>query len=145
MAGALAGLLYDGQYAAAEFSTGGSDLLTVFAAAIIGGTSLMGGMGSVVGAVVGSLLIGTLNNALILINLGAPEQLIARGIIIVVAVILSSRPPSRRQVWHWLARLEGYDAGPVGPRPPTDGTGSATLAEGPVGAASGTDKSADRG
>jgi ribose transport system permease protein len=145
MAGALAGLLYDGQYAAAEFSTGGSDLLTVFAAAIIGGTSLMGGKGSVVGAVVGSLLIGTLNNALILINLGAPEQLIARGIIIVVAVILSSRPPSRRQVWPWLARLEGYETGPVGPRPPTDGTGSAALAEGAVGAASGTDKSANGG
>ena len=107
MAGALAGLLYDGQYAAAEFTTGGSDLLTVFAAAIIGGTSLMGGKGSVVGALVGSLLIGTLNNALILVNLGAPEQLMARGIIVVIAVVASSRSLSRRQMWTWLARLEG--------------------------------------
>src|SRR5207302_2127334 len=108
--GALAGLLYDGQYAAAEFTTGGSDLLTVFAAAIIGGTSLMGGKGSVVGALVGSLLIGTLNNALILVNLGAPEQLMARGIIVVIAVVASSRSLSRRQMWPWLARLEGQGA-----------------------------------
>src|SRR5581483_6432148 len=53
-AGAIAGLLYNGQFGAAEFTTGSSDLLTVIAATIIGGTLLMGGKGSVVGAVVAS-------------------------------------------------------------------------------------------
>ncbi len=106
VAGAIAGLLYDGQFGAAEFTTGSSDLLTVIAAAIIGGTSLAGGKGSVLGAVIGSLLMALLNNALILINLGAPEQLIVRGVIIVIAVIVSSRQAGRRDVWRWLAALE---------------------------------------
>jgi ribose transport system permease protein len=110
IAGAIAGLLYDGQYGAAEFTTGQSDLLTVIAAAIIGGTALSGGKGSVLGAVVGSLLMALLNNALILINLGAPEQLIVRGIIIVIAVIVSSRQGRTRDVWRWLARLDARDA-----------------------------------
>ncbi|HEY5058912.1 MAG TPA: ABC transporter permease [Gaiellaceae bacterium] len=117
IAGALAGLLYDGQFAAAEFTTGGSDLLNVVAAVIIGGTVLTGGKGSVVGAVVGSLLIATLNNALILVGLGAPQQLMAQGTIIVAAVIVSSRKVRAREVWGWLARLEGYDPRAGGRKP----------------------------
>jgi len=119
-AGALAGLLYDGQFAAAEFTTGSSDLLTVIAAAIIGGTLLAGGKASVVGAVVGALLIAMLNNALILINLGAPEQLIVRGIIIVIAVIASSRQTRSREVWGWLAALEGTSPATVSRLPAQD-------------------------
>jgi ribose transport system permease protein len=103
--GALAGLLYDGQYAAGDFALGSSDLLSVIAAAIIGGSVLAGGKGSVVGAVVASLLVGTLNNALILMGFGAPEQLMAQGIIIVAAVIVSSRG-GRRPLWRWLRELE---------------------------------------
>jgi ribose transport system permease protein len=104
-AGALAGVLYDGQYAAGDFTLGSSDLLSVIAAAIIGGSSLSGGKGSVVGAVVAALLVGTLNNALIIAGFGAPEQLIAQGIIIVAAVIVSSRSGGRKP-WRWLAALE---------------------------------------
>jgi ribose transport system permease protein len=115
--GAIAGLLYDGQFGAAEFTTGSSDLLTVIAAAIIGGTLLAGGKGSVLGAVIGSLLMALLNNALILINLGAPEQLMVRGIIIVIAVIVSSRQAQRRDVWRWLAELEGNVAIATSRRP----------------------------
>jgi len=114
-AGAIAGLLYNGQFGAAEFTTGSSDLLTVIAATIIGGTLLMGGKGSVVGAVVGSLLIGTLNNALVLLNLGAPDQLIVRGLIIVVAVIASSRQTRSREPWRWLAALEARQVRLWGP------------------------------
>jgi ribose transport system permease protein len=100
--GALAGLLYVGQYAAASYTLGTSDLLTVIAAVIIGGTALTGGKGSVIGALVGSLLIGTLNNGLIIVGLDSPQQLMARGIIIIAAVIFSARTGaqrwSRRQV-----------------------------------------------
>jgi ribose transport system permease protein len=105
MSGAFAGVLYDGQYAAGDFTLGSSDLLSVIAAAIIGGCVLAGGKGSVVGAVVASLLVGTLNNALILIGFGAPEQLMAQGLIIVAAVIVSSRG-GRRPLWRWLRDLE---------------------------------------
>jgi ribose transport system permease protein len=104
-AGALAGVLYDGQYAAGDFTLGTTDLLSVIAAAIIGGCSLSGGRGSVIGAVVASLLVGTLNNGLVLIGFGAPEQLMAQGIIIVAAVIVSSRN-GRSTLWPWLAALD---------------------------------------
>ena len=94
--GALAGLLYAGQYGAASYTLGTSDLLTVIAAVIIGGTALTGGKGSVLGAVVGSLLIGTLNNGLVIIGLSNPEQLIARGFIIIAAVMFSARTIGQR-------------------------------------------------
>lgn len=110
-AGALAGVLYSGQWAAANFTLGSSDLLSVISAAIIGGAALDGGKGSVVGAVVASLLVGTLNNALVLIGFGAPQQVMVQGIIIVAAVIVSSRG-GRRARWQWLTALEEDDHQP---------------------------------
>jgi ribose transport system permease protein len=93
--GALGGLIYLGQFTAATYTLGSSDLLNVLAAVIVGGTVLAGGQGSVVGALIGSLLIGLIGNALIILGLATPEQLIARGLIIIIAVILSSRPRGR--------------------------------------------------
>lgn len=93
--GALGGLIYLGQFGAATYTLGSSDLLNVLAAVIVGGTALAGGKGSVVGALIGSLLIGLIGNALIILGLAAPEQLMARGLIIILAVILSSRPRGR--------------------------------------------------
>ena len=91
MAAALAGLLYAGRLHGARHTIGESDLLTVIAAAVIGGTSMMGGRGSIVGALMGSLVMGILNNGLILMHLSVSEQMIARGTIIVIAVALSLR------------------------------------------------------
>jgi ribose transport system permease protein len=88
---ALAGLLYAGRLHSARYSLGEEDLLTVIAAAVIGGTSMSGGRGSMVGALVGSLVMGVLNNGLILMHLSVTEQMIARGVIIIVAVALSLR------------------------------------------------------
>ena len=87
----LAGLLYAGRIQAAKYTLGESDLMTVIAAVIVGGTALKGGRGSIIGACVGSLLMGTLNNGLILLGLSVSEQMIVRGIIILVAVALSIR------------------------------------------------------
>lgn len=94
MAAAFAGLLYAGRLHGARYTLGEQDLLTVIAAVIIGGTSLFGGRGSIVGAVVGSIIMGMLNNGLILMGLSVSEQMIARGIIIIVAVSLSLREAS---------------------------------------------------
>ena len=88
---ALAGLLYVGRLHSARYTLGETDLLTVIAAAVIGGTSMSGGRGSMVGALVGSLVMGVLNNGLILMGLSVTEQMIARGVIIIVAVALSLR------------------------------------------------------
>jgi ribose transport system permease protein len=90
---ALAGLLYTGRLHGATYTLGSSDLLTVIAAVVIGGTRLFGGRGSVIGAVVGSLIIGMLNNGLILAGLSTSEQQIAQGLIILVAVALTLREP----------------------------------------------------
>lgn len=88
---AVAGMLYAGRLQGARYTLGEADLLTVIAATVIGGTSMFGGKGSIVGALVGSLLMGVLNNGLLLMGLSVSEQLVARGVIIIVAVALSLR------------------------------------------------------
>lgn len=87
----LAGLLYAGRLQAAKYTLGESDLMTVIAAVIVGGTALNGGKGSIIGALCGSLLMGMLNNGLILMGLSVSEQMIVRGLIILVAVAASLR------------------------------------------------------
>ncbi|MCB8881440.1 ABC transporter permease [Acidisoma cellulosilytica] len=91
MGAALAGLLYAGRLYGARYTLGDSDLLTVIAAVIVGGTRLNGGTGSVVGALIGSLLMGMLNNGLILMGLTVAEQMMVRGLIILVAVATTLR------------------------------------------------------
>lgn len=90
-AAGLAGVLYDGRLGGAKYTLGESDLMTVLAAVIVGGTSLSGGKGSIVGALVGSLLMSMINNGLILAGLNVSQQMIVRGVIILVAVSLSLR------------------------------------------------------
>jgi ribose transport system permease protein len=92
---ALAGLLYLGRIQGARYTLGETDLLTVIAAAVVGGTRLDGGTGTVLGALIGSLLMGMLNNGLILMGLAVSEQMIVRGFIILVAIALTLREPRR--------------------------------------------------
>ena len=82
----LAGLLYAGRLQAAKYTLGESDLMTVIAAVIVGGTALSGGRGTVIGALFGSLLMGMLNNGLILMGLSVSDQMMVRGLIILIAV-----------------------------------------------------------
>ncbi len=91
----LAGVLYTGRIQAARYTLGESDLMTVIAAVIVGGTALHGGKGSIIGALVGSLLMGMLNNGLILMEYSVSQQIIVRGVIILLAVALSLREPNR--------------------------------------------------
>jgi ribose transport system permease protein len=90
---ALAGMLYAGRLHSGRFQWGQGDELSVIAAVILGGTSLAGGNGSIIGAVIGSLLIGLINNGLILAGLELSQQLIIRGAIIILAVALVRRGP----------------------------------------------------
>jgi ribose transport system permease protein len=91
----LAGLLYAGRLHGARYTLGEADLLTVIAAVIVGGTRLNGGQGTIVGALIGSLLMGMLNNGLILMGYQPSDQMIARGLIILIAVALTLREPLR--------------------------------------------------
>ncbi|WP_119698652.1 ABC transporter permease [Microbacterium halotolerans] len=91
MTAALAGLLYAGRLESARYTLGETDLMTVIAAAIVGGTSLFGGKGTVLGALIGSLLMSMINNGLILAGLNVSQQMIVRGVIILLAVSFSLR------------------------------------------------------
>lgn len=91
MVAALAGMLYAGRLHSGRFQWGEGDELSVIAAVVLGGTSLFGGSGSVVGSVLGAVLIGVVNNGLILMGLETSQQVIIRGGIIILAVALARR------------------------------------------------------
>ncbi len=63
MAAALAGMLYAGRLQSGRFQLSEGDELSVIAAAVLGGTSLFGAYGTVIGTIVGALMIGLINNA----------------------------------------------------------------------------------
>jgi ribose transport system permease protein len=91
----LAGLLYAGRLQSARYTLGESDLMTVIAAVIVGGTALNGGRGTIPGALVGSLMMGMLSNGLILMGLSVSWQMIIKGLIVLAAVAVSLREPNR--------------------------------------------------
>jgi len=88
---ALAGMLYAGQLQSGRYQWGTGDELSAIAAVILGGTSLFGGSGTVVGTLFGALLIGLINNGLILAGLDTSQQQVVRGVIIILAVALARR------------------------------------------------------
>lgn len=91
LAASVAGMLYAGRLESGRFQWGAGDELSVIAAVILGGTSLFGGRGAVVGTLFGALLIGLINNGLILAGLDVSQQQIVRGAIIILAVALARR------------------------------------------------------
>ncbi len=88
---AVAGMLYAGRLQSGRFQWGEGDELSVIAAVILGGTSLFGGYASVIGTLFGALMIGLINNGLILMGLEFSQQQIIRGAIIILAVALVAR------------------------------------------------------
>ena len=91
-AAALAGLLYTGMMQTARFNFGEGAELMAIAAVILGGTSLFGGRGTIIGTFAGSLLIGTINNGLIIMGLDVSEQMMVAGGIIILAVAFGKKP-----------------------------------------------------
>ncbi|GAA3569173.1 ABC transporter permease [Microlunatus spumicola] len=87
----VAGMLYAGRLESGRFQWGAGDELSAIAAVILGGTSLFGGAGSVVGTLMGALLIGLINNGLILAGLDSSQQQVVRGAIIILAVALARK------------------------------------------------------
>jgi ribose transport system permease protein len=87
----IAGLLYAGRLQSGRFQWGSGDELSAIAAVILGGTSLFGGSASVIGTLFGALLIGLINNGLILAGLEASQQQVVRGAIIILAVALARK------------------------------------------------------
>ena len=91
MAGALAGvggLLVTSRLDAAQPNAGTGYELDSIAAVVIGGTSLSGGRGSVLGTVLGAIIIGVLNNGLVLLNVSPFWQQVVKGFVILAAVVI---------------------------------------------------------
>jgi len=89
MCAAIASFLY-----MASFSTGspqtatGNEMLYAIAAVVVGGTSLMGGRGSIIGTFFGALLIGFLNNSMNLLQINSYLQWVVLGCVVLLAVVL---------------------------------------------------------
>jgi ribose transport system permease protein len=88
LAGAVAGTILGAMLGAAGPNAAGSQLLTVIAAIILGGTSLNGGRGSIWGTLLAVLILGTLNNGLTLLNVSSFWQDVTRGVVLMLAVSL---------------------------------------------------------
>jgi ribose transport system permease protein len=87
----LAGMLFAGRLHSGRFEFGAGAELSVIAAVILGGTSLFGGRATVMGTLLGSLMIGLINNGLTLAGLATSQQFIIRGLIIILAVALAKK------------------------------------------------------
>lgn len=91
IAGALAaigGILVTSRLDAAQPNAGTGYELDSIAAVVIGGTSLSGGRGTVLGTVLGAIIIGVLNNGLVLLNVSPFWQQVVKGLVILIAVII---------------------------------------------------------
>jgi ribose transport system permease protein len=85
---AIGGLLVTARLDSAQPNAGMGYELDSIAAVVIGGTSLNGGKGSIVGTVIGALIIGVLNNGLVLLNVSPFWQQVIKGLVILLAVII---------------------------------------------------------
>jgi ribose transport system permease protein len=82
----LAGIMSGGLLATAATNAGEGSELDVIAAVVIGGTSLSGGEGSIIGAIIGAAIMAVLRNAFVLLHLPAFLQTVSIGVVIILAV-----------------------------------------------------------
>jgi len=87
--GALGGILLIARLGVAQPSIASGYELAIVAAVVIGGTSLDGGIGSVLGTVLGVLIIGVIRNGLVLANIGGYYIQFANGLLILAAVVIN--------------------------------------------------------
>lgn len=88
---ALAGIIVTARLSSAQPQAGAGYELDAIAAVVLGGTSLAGGTGNIFGTIVGALIIGILNNSLNLMNVSSYYQLLAKGLVILIAVLLDRK------------------------------------------------------
>jgi len=91
----LAGFLLTSRLNSAEQVAGQGYELQAIAAVVIGGTSLFGGQGGMVGTLIGAMLIGVLNNGLVILNVSPYYQQIVIGAIIVLSVYIDQLAKQR--------------------------------------------------
>lgn len=94
----IAGIIFSARLLSAQPMGGEGYELDAIAAVILGGTSFTGGLGSIIGTIIGALIIGVLNNGLVLMDVPFFYQLMIKGGVIVVAVLLDRVRVARTNV-----------------------------------------------
>lgn len=94
---ALGGLIFTGQFASVQVSQGDGMIFTVFAACVIGGVSLNGGRGSVIGAFLGILLLTVIQKLLSFGNVSAEAINAINGALILIALVITRLAGGKRQ------------------------------------------------
>jgi len=85
---ALSGIILASRLNSAQPTAGTAYELDAIAAVVLGGTSLAGGRGWIVGTLIGAMIIGVLDNGLNLLNVSSFYQAVVKGAVILVAVLL---------------------------------------------------------
>ncbi|MEN9753346.1 MAG: hypothetical protein RL670_1037, partial [Actinomycetota bacterium] len=93
----LAGILWSARTGSGNSTLGVGIELDAITATIIGGTSFKGGIGTIWGTIVGALLIGTINNGLDLLGVSPFWQIVVKGCIIILAIIIDERKNSKKK------------------------------------------------
>lgn len=91
MFSALAGIIVTARLSSAQPTAGSGYELDAIAAVVLGGTSLAGGVGSVLATVTGALIIGILNNVLNIMDVTSYYQQMAKGLVILLAVLIDRK------------------------------------------------------
>ncbi|UOF92844.1 ribose ABC transporter permease [Fodinisporobacter ferrooxydans] len=92
---ALAGLILTARLGSAEPNAGTGYELDAITAVVLGGTSLFGGEGTLIGTIIGAFILGVISNGLNLLNVNAFYQDAIKGIIILIAIMLDRKKISR--------------------------------------------------
>ena len=92
---AVGGVIIAARLASGSSNSGTLFELEVITAVVLGGTSLMGGRGSILGSVIGALTLGIISNGLVLLRIDVYWVPIVQGIILIVAIFLNSKLFSR--------------------------------------------------
>jgi erythritol transport system permease protein len=85
---AIVGIVISSELMAAHPATGNSFELNAIAAAVLGGTSMSGGRGTIGGTIIGAFVIGILSDGLVMMGVSSFWQMVIKGIVIIVAVVV---------------------------------------------------------
>ena len=84
----FAGVIYGARFATVQPAIGTGSEMNIIAAVIVGGTSMMGGVGTIVGTVIGSVLMAMITNVLIMLGVSAYWQAFVFGFILIVSLFI---------------------------------------------------------
>lgn len=91
----LCGIIQSGNLHAAEAAAGAGFELDAIAAVVIGGTSMSGGEGTIIGVLIGSMIMAVLKNAFVLLRISAYWQIVVLGFVVILAVFSDSLKQKR--------------------------------------------------